>query len=93
MTTDHLESDLGQVKLAISAITAAFVKTLNKSDPTFQEKFERHLEEWYLAIRDRGKPDIHALETLRWVRSAARATDPYDALPKEFGAVIPFKKP
>jgi hypothetical protein len=75
---EQLEPDLGQIKMATAALVACIVQTLDESDPTFRDRFEHRVDEWYYAIRDRGHPDLHALELLAWARDAARSARPFD---------------
>jgi hypothetical protein len=75
---EQLEPDLGQIKMATAALVTCIVQTLDESDPTFRDRFEHRVDEWYYAIRDRGHPDLHALELLAWARDAARSARPFD---------------
>ncbi|MGD0532531.1 MAG: hypothetical protein ABSA62_09715 [Methyloceanibacter sp.] len=44
---EQLEPDLGQIKMATAALVACIVQTLDESDPTFRDRFEHRVDEWY----------------------------------------------
>lgn len=69
------KTDIDQTKAAMAAVAACIVQTLHESDPSFLERFEPRLEEWYRAMQERG--ESHGMETLSWVRDAIRSSVPF----------------
>jgi hypothetical protein len=61
-----------QIKSGAAALVTCIVKTLNDSDPAFQERFLANLDQAYNAFRDgEQNPDrdvILVLEMLSWTR-------------------------
>lgn len=62
-------SDLHRAKRGVAALTACLVHTLNKSDPTFQERFLKNLGEVYSEFRDNTDGDVNQeLEVFSWTQ-------------------------
>ena len=68
---------LDQTKAAVAVLIACIVQILGESDSSFQERFERRLDDWYNAIRDRTPAHfgdgLKILEMLSWAREAVRS--------------------
>lgn len=64
------EDDLWQLKSGMAALAVCFVRTLEKSDPTFQERFLENLAAAYRHFRDDAdrKEVEQTLELLSWTR-------------------------
>ena len=62
------KADPDQTRLALAAVAACIVRTLDESIPGFRPTFERHLDEIYRQIRESGGDTLGALETLAQVR-------------------------
>jgi hypothetical protein len=65
-------SDQGQTNLALAALTACVVKTLQSNDVIRSQDFENALEEVYRMIRDGGGDTTDALQTLSWTKEFAK---------------------
>jgi hypothetical protein len=73
MPTDN---PIDQTQLGMAALFACLVKTFNDSDSAFQARFEKHLLEMYMKIREAEYmkiredeiPNIDPFETLIWMR-------------------------
>lgn len=66
--------EFGRLKRGTAAITACLVKTLNESDPTFQDRFLGHLETAYRKFKNQEGPftqgelgKLTELELISWV--------------------------
>jgi len=63
------KDDLYRAKRGVAVLAACIVQTLNESDPSFQERLLKRLEDAYLALRDEsGSSAIEELELLSWTR-------------------------
>jgi hypothetical protein len=71
------EDDLWQIKTGAAALAVCLVRTLEKSDPDFQDKFLENLDRAYYHFRDNnpatradGSPRevLNLLEMLAWTR-------------------------
>jgi hypothetical protein len=64
------ERELQHVKNGMAILVTCLVHTLTKSDPSFQDRFLRHLSEAYYEVRDNSDGEVrHELELLSWTRS------------------------
>jgi len=57
---------IDQTQLAIAALTACIVQSIDGQDAGFRARFERNLDITYKEIRDMELSHIGALETLKW---------------------------
>lgn len=70
------KDDLWQLKTGMAALAACIVRTLQKSDHSFEERFLADLERAYYHFRDHSYEDQHGrtrdvqeiLEVLSWTR-------------------------
>ena len=53
------EGDLWQLKTGTAALVVCIVRTLQKSDPDFEDRFLKNLERAYDHFRDRTYKDRH----------------------------------
>jgi hypothetical protein len=74
--------DFGRLKRGTAALAAVLVKTLNETDPTFQERFLKHLETAYDHFKNGTSPytegegdKVTALELLSWTRQMITGWD------------------
>lgn len=74
-----------QVRTGAAALATCIVRTLSESDPTFEERFLKNLDEAYYhfrddndAVRADGKPRevIGVLEMLSWTRELLTGWNP-----------------
>lgn len=77
MTTQvNLNDD--ELGLAIAALIAVMVKTMNGQDNTFAERFIRNLGIMYKEIRDKGEiSHMGTLEVLSWTDGYVKDLDIY----------------
>jgi hypothetical protein len=73
MPTRAQTTDLHRAKRGVAVLTACVVQTLNESDPSFQRRFVKRLEQAYHVIRDNETGEwegdtIQELELLTWTR-------------------------
>lgn len=62
-------SDLHRAKRGVAALTACLVHTIDKSDPTFKDRFLKNLTEVYYEFRDNTDGDVtQELELFTWTR-------------------------
>lgn len=62
-------SDLHRAKVGVAVLATTLVKTLNETDPTFQERFLKNLTTAHYKLRDDTKGDvIEQIELLTWTR-------------------------
>ncbi len=81
MTSAYFKEPLNQSKAAAAILVACLVKTLNETDPSFQNRFLENLDDAYHDVRDGiGEKDL--LETLTWAGSII-ATGDYNGSPPE----------
>lgn len=62
------ENPINQTNLAIAAITASLVKSLEKTNPGLTEVFLEEIRERYYEIRESQLTHTGAMETLQWTR-------------------------
>jgi hypothetical protein len=63
------KDDLRQLKLGTAALAACIVRTLQKSDPDFEERFLATLSDAYYHFRDDADGEVVGLlELLSWTR-------------------------
>jgi hypothetical protein len=63
-------SDLQQTKRGFAVVTAALVRTIEESDPSFRARFLARLREAYAEVRDDSPPAANtamSLEPIAWV--------------------------
>lgn len=73
------------VRAGAAALATCLVKTLEQTDPTFQERFLKNLEEAYYHFKDdseakgadgKPRPVTGALEILSWTREMLTGWNP-----------------
>ncbi len=62
------KDDLWQLKSGTAALAVCIVRTLQKSDPDFEEQFLKNLDRAYYYFRDSDRETLHVLELLSWTR-------------------------
>ena len=68
--TRGFKSAVDQTKSGVAAIALCIVQTLAESDPTFRERIEPRLADWYRRLSERGEP--HGAELVWMVARALR---------------------
>ena len=90
------EDDLWQLKTGTAALAVCIVRTLQKSDPDFEERFLENLERAYYHFREQEgwtradgspRPVQNILEVLAWTREFLTGWNP------ALGKMKPFLKP
>jgi hypothetical protein len=68
--------DIHRAKRGVAVLAACIVQTLNETDPSFRERFLKHLSEAYYDLRDNWEGDvIQELELLSWTRELLTGLD------------------
>lgn len=60
---------LNQTNLALAALAAGIVRTLCESDPSFEIRLDRHMEQVYTQVKNSSVSTVGALETMKWFRA------------------------
>jgi hypothetical protein len=68
------KTEIDQSKSAAAILAACIVRTLGESDPSFQARFERHLQACYRPVQERG--ESHTMEALTWAKELLQTDDP-----------------
>jgi hypothetical protein len=51
MSKAYVETEIGQVKMATAALIGSVIKALSETDPSFRERFNANLTDWYKTTR------------------------------------------
>ena len=83
-TISARKEDLFLAKRGVAALTVCLVRTLNESDPTFQERFLAWLERAYSVFDNMEDDTIQEHELLAWTREYLTGRSPITGQGKPF---------